>query len=119
MKAIPKPKKKVSDLIAVAKKNSVVTKKVAKEEPVILKEGTPLDHSVKHEPTHSDRPVSAQRVGCSVGVTLNMENYESMRIDTWLSDEVKDGETEKQALKRVYDIAKECVAEFSADFQGA
>lgn len=34
----------------------------------------------------------ANAVGLSVGVTINLGDYQSLRIDSWLSQEVKEGE---------------------------
>lgn len=60
-----------------------------------IKSGTPLDHSNKHDPKSS--PV----IGMSKGVTKNMDNYESLRVDVWLSDTVQENETKEQALTRI------------------
>lgn len=47
-------------------------------------------------------PKSNSRVvGVSKGVTLNMGDYESMRIDVWASDFIKDNETISQAETRI------------------
>ena len=43
-------------------------------------------------------------VGASVGVTLNMKDYNSLRVDCWLTDEVKENETVEQAYERVLGI---------------
>ena len=31
----------------------------------------------------------------------NMDNYESLRVDVWLSDYVQDGETPENAIERI------------------
>lgn len=47
-------------------------------------------------------PKSNSRVvGVAKGVTLNMGDYESMRIDVWASDFIKDNETISQAETRI------------------
>ena len=48
-------------------------------------------------------------VGVSKGVTLNMGDYESMRIDVWLSDFVKDGESIESAEQRVASMVDNCL----------
>ena len=91
-------KKKVSkSLNEQAKENTNVTKGTSNNQEV-LKKGLPNDHSSKH--FTSDAPV----VGISIGSTINMENYESLRADVWLTDSVKDTETIEQAYQRVTKI---------------
>lgn len=63
-----------------------------------IKEGTPLDHIEKRIPGI---------VGISKGITKNMSNYESFRVDTWLSDSIKPGETELDAMQRLSTIIEE------------
>jgi hypothetical protein len=91
-------KKKVSkSLSEQAKENANVTRGTSKNQEV-LKKGLPNDHSAKH--FTSDAPV----VGISIGSTINMENYESLRADVWLTDSVKENETIEQAYQRVTKI---------------
>lgn len=78
-----------------AEENTTITKKVGREEAETIKSGTPLDHTAKHDPKHS------AVVGMSKGVTKNMDNFESLRVDVWLSDTVQDGETAEEAMMRV------------------
>ena len=78
-----------------AEENTSVIKR-ANREDTIVKESTPLDHSVKH--------LNGKQVGLSVGVTKNMDNYESLRIDVWLTDTVNEDETEKEAYERVFGV---------------
>lgn len=90
------PKKVQSkSLTARAKDNTTVTKKVAREEPKVIKSGIPLDHAVKRQPA---------TVGMSKGVTKNMDNYESLRVDVWLTDEVRANETVEQAYARIEEV---------------
>lgn len=76
-----------------AVENTTVTKG-KKSEQTTLKSGVPRDQTVK---TLSAAPM----VGVSLGMTLNMDNYESLRADTWLTDFVHEGETTEQAYQRV------------------
>lgn len=82
-----------------AEKNASVTKGTSSNQTV-LKEGVPNDHFRKHND-------GTPNVGVSIGTTLNMGDYESLRVDVWLSDEVKDGETVQQAYNRVTSIVDE------------
>lgn len=79
-----------------AENNTSVTKGTSKNQTVI-KEGVPNDHFRKH----SSEP---SIVGVSIGTTLNMGDYESLRVDVWLTDDVKGGETVQQAYQRVTGI---------------
>lgn len=88
-----------------ARKNTTVTKKVGREEPVVIKAGTPLDHTVKHNPY-----VNAQ-FGMSKGCTLNMGEFESLRCDVWLTSEVFEGESIKEAYARVEQVLDEVLEE--------
>ena len=44
---------------------------------------------------------TSNTVGVSVGITKNMGNYESMRVDVWAVDNVRKGETKEKAIRRV------------------
>ena len=84
-----------------AEQNASVTKGTSKNQTV-LKEGVPNDHSRKRH-NNSSSPI----VGVSIGSTLNMGDYESLRADVWLSDKVREGETVAQAYQRVTSIVDE------------
>lgn len=87
----------------VAEENTRVTLGTSKEQ-TSLKSGVPNDHSVKHL---GQTPI----VGISIGSTLNMENYESLRVDCWLTDTVHDGETFEEAYNRIRGIAENTLQE--------
>ena len=84
-------------LLEQAEENTTVTKGTSKEQKV-LKEGKPNDHSRKH--LNGETPT----VGVNIGVTLNMQDYNSLRVDTWLTDSVQEGETIEKAYERVVAI---------------
>lgn len=86
-------------LTQTAKENTTVTKGTSKSQET-LKSGTPNDHTRKHQS-------SEKVVGVNLGVTLNMEDYNSLRVDCWLTDSVQEGETERQAFERVVGIVDE------------
>lgn len=86
--------KRNKGLAKKAEENTTIQKKSGGEVETI-KSGTPLDHSNKHDPK------SGPIIGMSKGVTKNMDNYESLRVDVWLSDSVQPNETTEQALIRI------------------
>lgn len=88
-----------------ARKNTTITKKVGREEPTVIKSGTPLDHSMKHG------SYEGTKFGMSKGVTKNMDNYESLRVDVWLTSEVFEGESIREAYTRVEEIIDEVLEE--------
>ena len=87
---------KKKSLKEIASDNTQVTKGTSKNQEV-LKEGVPNDHSNKHL-------TNATVAGASVGITKNMENYESLRVDCWLTDTVADNETVEQAYERILGV---------------
>lgn len=88
-----------------ARKNTTITKKTGREAPTVVKQGVPLDHSVKHDSFEN------AKFGMSKGVTKNMDNYESLRVDVWLTSEVLPGESIKEAYARVEGIIDEVLEE--------
>lgn len=96
------PKIKQSALKHAAKSNVTI-----KRNDEVVKEGTPLDHSAKHGIPN----VSPRVVGMNKGITRNMGDYESLRVDVWLSDEIQDGETAQDAFNRVEEIVDEVLEE--------
>lgn len=87
-----------------AKENTTVTKGTSSKQRTI-KEGKPNDHSRKH--LDNDTPT----VGISIGTTLNMGDYESLRVDVWLTDKVASNETTEQAYARVVKIVDNTLQE--------
>lgn len=88
-----------------ARKNTTITKKVGREEPTVIKAGTPIDHSTKHD------PYATAKFGMSKGITKNMGDFESLRVDVWLASEVLEGESIKEAYARVEEIIDEVLEE--------
>ena len=74
-----------------------------------LKEGTFADISEKKR--DSVRSSNNQVVGISVGCTKNMDNFESLRVDVWLSDSVQSGETVEEAYDRVRGVIDETLSD--------
>ena len=74
-----------------------VSKKSGGEETVIKKGNAPdLIDKIK--------PYDPPKLGMSKGATINMGDYESLRVDAWLSDTLQDGETCEQAFERIEEI---------------
>lgn len=67
-----------------------------------VKEGKPLEHTKKHNVTNHTKTV-----GINIGATVNMGDYQSLRVDCWLTDEVGEDETHEEALIRIGQIAKD------------
>ena len=81
------------------------------EGTTVVKKGVPLDHEAKHN-SHkcscsSDSPI----VGVSLGITKNMDNYESLRVDCWISDKLQGDETKEEALNRLTGIVEKHLEE--------
>lgn len=76
-------KVKRSDLKSKAKLNVNVTKKSSGNEEV-LKKGNVVDIANKNVPH------GTSIVGMSKGITKNMDNYESLRIDVWIAVPTED-----------------------------
>ena len=93
-----------------AEENSTVTRGTSKNQKV-LKEGVPNDHSRKH--LNNDVPT----VGVSIGTTLNMGDYESLRVDVWLSDKVGDTETVEQTYARIVQTVDNTLQEIVSQYQ--
>jgi hypothetical protein len=87
----------VSKLLKRAEENTTVSRR-ANGENKTLKQGTPLDPTSKHNVR------APQTVGMNKGVTKNMDNYESLRVDVWLSDTVAENETPQEAIQRIESI---------------
>ena len=80
--------------------NTTATKTVNRESSTLV-EGQPLEHTSLH---NINKP-NSKTVGVNVGSTINMGDFQSLRIDCWLTDELLDNETHEQGLKRLTDIA--------------
>lgn len=59
-------------------------------------------------PIKKTRPLdNGDRIGVSFGVTLNMGEYQSLRVEAWAEGTKREGETSKDAYKRLYDLVEE------------
>lgn len=104
-----KSKSLKSSLVSKAKENTTVTRGTSKDQQV-LKQGVPNEHSRKH--LDGDVPV----VGVSVGITKNMDNYESLRADVWLTDKKANNESMEEAYARVAQIVSSVLQEIVSEY---
>lgn len=88
-----------------ARNNTTISKKTGRNAPVVVKQGTPLDHAIKHD------SYEGTKFGMSKGITKNMDNYESLRVDVWLTSEVHEGESIHEAYARVEQVIDEVLEE--------
>lgn len=86
-------------------KLKVVENTVVKKGKEVIVKGNPVDHSLKHNTLSSTGVIENRRiVGANIGTTINMGDYESLRIDCWLTDFVGEKESYPEAFKRIFDI---------------
>lgn len=97
--AIKKPLKKKT-LQEQAIENTTITKGTSANQKVV-KEGVPLDRA----PKYNMNKTTPRTVGINIGITKNMGDFESLRVDCWITDEILEGETQSQALARLGAIA--------------
>lgn len=78
-----------------------------------LKSGAFVDHANKTSPSKPKSGVSQgiPVIGMSKGVTKNMDNFESLRVDCWLTDTVNEGEDIYEAYARIESIIDEVLEE--------
>lgn len=104
-----KSKSLKKSLVVTANNNASVTKGTRNDQTV-LKQGIPNDHSRKH--LDGDTPT----VGLSIGITKNMDNYESLRADVWLTDTKGEDETYEEAYSRVAQIISGVLQEIVQEY---
>lgn len=98
-----KSSKKTASLKEQVKKNMSVTKGTSNNQEV-LKEGVPNDHSNKHFSNE-------KTIGASLGITKNMGDYQSLRVDAWCTDTLQEGETAEQGYYRLLGLLDKIVNE--------
>lgn len=100
-------KKSDETLSTEASAHVMVSKKRGRDPVQTIKMGVPLDHSPKHSPVIPTSRV----VGMNKGVTKNMGDYESFRVDCWISDVIAEDETPEEAYHRLSVIIDKCLQE--------
>jgi hypothetical protein len=91
--------------------NTTVTKG-AKSNQEVLKAGNPLDHAIKHDAPEATRA----KFGMSLGVTHNMKNYESLRVDAWCTEELRPNETFREGCIRLRAELEEVLEDTISDY---
>jgi hypothetical protein len=61
----------------------------------------PRDTPIKKAPLST-----GDRVGASFGVTLNMGEFQSLRVEAWAETTKREGETSADTFKRLYDLCE-------------
>ena len=96
--------------MALKKKSKAETNDVAvnvtksRTGEVIKSSGAPLEPHTKYNCPEGS-------VGMSIGVTKNMGDYESLRIDVWCTDRVANNETKGEALARLTEILSQALSD--------
>lgn len=103
--------KSQQELKAEAVQNTTITRGSKRNGYETVKEGVPLDHDTKHKTAKKPVSFEGQQFGMSKGCTLNMGEYESLRVDCWLSDTVRENETVREAFTRVEAVLDEVLEE--------
>lgn len=80
--------------------NTRVTKKSSGVETTLKDEGKHLNTSTKRDILNPNK-----FVGINIGITKNLDNYESLRVDVWIADNIQEDETHLDTLQRITDIA--------------
>lgn len=61
----------------------------------------------RNTPIKKTSPVDVgDRIGVSFGVTLNMGEYQSLRVEAWAEGTKREGETSAIAYKRLFDLVE-------------
>ena len=89
-----------------AKENAQVTIGQANNMSTI-KSGTPLALKTSLPIPVDNGDSSRVKIGVAKGVTKNMDNFESLRVDVWLEDYKQDGESIDEAYVRIGAIVDE------------
>lgn len=96
-------KEREDSLRKLAERNTQVTKGT-KDNQRVIKEGIPLENSRKVGVNNS---TSNNIVGMSKGITKNMGDYESLRVDCWLALSVEPSDD----INEVFDTISEIIDE--------
>lgn len=94
---------KVRKHVEAVKERANVVKNMGKDTEEILHQGNVEDSVVKQKSTNN--------VGISLGVTKNMGDFNSLRIDVWYSDYIQPGESVEEALGRVHEVVDTALEE--------
>jgi hypothetical protein len=57
------------------------------------------------------------RVGASFGVTLNMGDFQSLRVEAWAESTKRSGETSAEAFQRLYELCEKEANQKAEEFK--
>ena len=96
-------------------KNRVIHKNVAHrtvDGTETVANGKYPDSTAKHNAPMLDDNV----IGFALGLTKNMGNYESLRIDVWATQKVEDGEKAEDVLDDLRDFVTQSLEETAREY---
>jgi hypothetical protein len=103
---------KKSPIKEQARNNATVSQGSKRAGYVVKKQGEPLDQTLKHDVlTATD-----SKFGMNIGVTKNMDNFESLRVDVWATDVLREGETLTEANDRLGAELKKVLTDVVEEF---
>lgn len=101
--------KKVSK--KTVKENTTVVKNKGKKDEKVIQEGK--EQPVKGSPKHT----SVNTVGVSIGVTLNLGDFQSLRIDCWGQQEIEDIDDREEVLVELTETLREHISYVAEEMQ--
>lgn len=90
-------------------KQTTIKKQTGKEVEVIQES--------EESPRKVNKPLASNVVGLNVGVTINLGDFQSLRIDCWASEELQPGEDKVDKLVELTELIKEHINYVSQEMQ--
>lgn len=91
-------------------KNTTIKKKVGREPEEVIQEGAELPRKV-------NKPFSNNTVGLNIGVTINLGDFQSLRIDCWASEDVKEGQDKQAVLLELTSMVQDHINYVASEMQ--
>jgi hypothetical protein len=60
---------------------------------------------------------NGDRIGVSFGVTINMGDYQSLKVEAWAEGTKREGETSASAYKRLFDLVEKQANDKAAEYK--
>lgn len=60
---------------------------------------------------------NGDRIGVSFGVTINMGDYQSLKVEAWAEGTKRGDETSSEAYKRLYDLVEKQANQKASEYQ--
>lgn len=98
--------------------NSELSKQV-KNSANIVKNGVEVKRGIPviKEKKGTIKDINNETVGVSIGSTLNMGDYQSLKVEVWYSSSVNKDETVEDAFNRVTNIVSETLVKVVNDYK--